>query len=78
MFVVPDPARAAEIALSLAEAYRDDDELSDVRVGLAHGPEVPVIVMTAFGTISQASDGKPDHAVNRSRVNRLTAHTTST
>ncbi len=38
MFSVPDEAAAAEIALSLAETYRDDDELSDVRVGLASGP----------------------------------------
>jgi adenylate cyclase len=38
MFSVPDEASAVEIALSLAETYRDDDELSDVRVGLAAGP----------------------------------------
>jgi adenylate cyclase len=38
MFSVPDNAAAVEIALSLAETYRDDDELSDVRVGLACGP----------------------------------------
>ena len=38
MFSVPDEASAIEIALSLAETYREDDELSDVRVGLAAGP----------------------------------------
>jgi adenylate cyclase len=38
MFNVVDPRQAAEIALTLAETYRDDDELSDVRVGLAYGP----------------------------------------
>ncbi len=38
MFSVPDERAAAEIALTLAESYRDDDELSDVRVGLAAGP----------------------------------------
>ena len=38
MFSVPDEASAVEIALSLSETYRDDDELSDVRVGLASGP----------------------------------------
>lgn len=38
MFAVPDEASAVEIALSLSETYRDDDELSDVRVGLAAGP----------------------------------------
>ncbi len=38
MFIVPTAAAAAEIALSLAEAYADDDLLSDVRVGLSMGP----------------------------------------
>lgn len=38
MFTVPDERSASEIALSLSETYRDDDELSDVRVGLAAGP----------------------------------------
>ncbi len=37
MFSAPDERAAAEIALTLAEMYRDDDELSDVRVGLAAG-----------------------------------------
>lgn len=38
MFAVDEEQPAVEIALSLAERYRDDDELSDVRVGLASGP----------------------------------------
>jgi adenylate cyclase len=38
MFSVPDEASAVEVALSLAETYAQDDELSDVRVGLAGGP----------------------------------------
>jgi adenylate cyclase len=38
LFSVPDEAAAVEIGLSLAETYREDDELSDVRVGLAAGP----------------------------------------
>lgn len=38
MFEAPDPTEGAEIALALADAYRDDEELSDVRVGLAFGP----------------------------------------
>jgi adenylate cyclase len=38
MFVVPTAASAAEIGLSLAEAYADDELLSDVRVALAIGP----------------------------------------
>ena len=37
MFVVDDVQAALETALSLAEAYADDEILSDVRVGLAWG-----------------------------------------
>jgi adenylate cyclase len=38
MFSVADPASAVQIALSLAEAYHDEESLSDVRVGVASGP----------------------------------------
>jgi adenylate cyclase len=38
MFAVEDAASGVGIALSLAEAYHDDESLSDVRVGLATGP----------------------------------------
>lgn len=38
MFAVAHERAAVEIALRLSETYRDDDELSDVRVGLASGP----------------------------------------
>jgi adenylate cyclase len=38
MFVVDDVAAAARVGLDLADAYADDDLLSDVRVGLALGP----------------------------------------
>jgi adenylate cyclase len=38
MFVVDDVPGAARIGLELADAYADDDLLSDVRVGLALGP----------------------------------------
>ena len=38
MFVVDDVRPAVEIALTLAEAYSRDEELSEVRVGLACGP----------------------------------------
>jgi adenylate cyclase len=38
MFVVQTTGSAAEIGLSLAEAYADDELLSDVRVALAFGP----------------------------------------
>ena len=37
MFVTDEPAAAAEIGLTLAEVYADDETVSDVRVGLAHG-----------------------------------------
>ena len=38
MFVVDGVADAARIGLGLADAYADDDLLSDVRVGLSVGP----------------------------------------
>jgi hypothetical protein len=41
MFVVDSVADAARIGLDLADAYSDDDLLSDVRVGLAFGPVLP-------------------------------------
>jgi len=42
VFFVADSARsAADIGLTLANAYASDDQLPDVRVGLAIGPVVP-------------------------------------
>ena len=38
MFVVQDAAVGARIGLALADAYADDELLSDVRVGMAVGP----------------------------------------
>ncbi|HUC05230.1 MAG TPA: adenylate/guanylate cyclase domain-containing protein [Acidimicrobiales bacterium] len=38
MFVVESVHNAARIGLDLADAYADDELLSDVRVGLAYGP----------------------------------------
>lgn len=38
MFSVDDPRRAVEVGMQLAATYRDDDELSDVRVGVSFGP----------------------------------------
>jgi adenylate cyclase len=38
MFVTESVAAAARIGLDLADAYADDDLLSDVRVGMASGP----------------------------------------
>ena len=38
MFAVEEPSTAVEIGLALAEAYHDDEALSDVRVGIACGP----------------------------------------
>lgn len=40
MFLVEDPAMAAEIALGLSDASRDAAGLGDVRVGMAIGPVV--------------------------------------
>ena len=37
MFAIDDPVAAADCALALAESYHEADDLSDVRVGLAHG-----------------------------------------
>jgi adenylate cyclase len=42
MFVTDDPAAAAEIGLVLAEVYGEDEMVSDVRVGLAHGVAIAV------------------------------------
>jgi adenylate cyclase len=38
MYVVDDPLAGAELALELAEAYAHDNDLPDVRVGMAWGP----------------------------------------
>jgi adenylate cyclase len=38
MYVVESPAVAAHIGLALADAYAEEEELSDVRVGIAIGP----------------------------------------
>lgn len=38
MFVAEDPGSGVDVGLQLAEAYADDDRLSDVRVALALGP----------------------------------------
>ena len=38
MYVTPEVPSAARIALDLSDAYAGDDQLSDVRVGLAAGP----------------------------------------
>ena len=37
MFEVTDPVEAAQCALDLSASYHEADDLSDVRVGLAHG-----------------------------------------
>jgi adenylate cyclase len=38
MFEVATPVAALELALDLAAAYHGDESISDVRVGVAHGP----------------------------------------
>lgn len=40
MFAIADPVAAAHCALDLSESYHEADDLSDVRVGLAHGSVV--------------------------------------
>jgi adenylate cyclase len=42
MFVVDDVVAACELALALAAAFDDDDEVPPVRVGLAFGPVVSI------------------------------------
>ena len=37
MFAIDDPVAAAHCALDLSESYHEADDLSDVRVGMAHG-----------------------------------------
>ena len=37
MFAIEDPVAAADCALDLADSYREADDLSDVRVGVAYG-----------------------------------------
>jgi adenylate cyclase len=55
MYVTDEPAIAAEIGLTLAEAYGEDEMVSDVRVGLAHGPAL-VVEGDYFGpTVNLAS-----------------------
>jgi adenylate cyclase len=38
MFEVSDPAAGVLIGLGLSDAFRQDDSINDIRVGLAHGP----------------------------------------
>ncbi len=59
MFVVDGATSAARIALNLAEAYADDDLLSDVRVGLALGP-----VLTSDGDYFGATVNLAHRIVN--------------
>ncbi|MDZ7675841.1 MAG: adenylate/guanylate cyclase domain-containing protein [Acidimicrobiales bacterium] len=40
MFAIDDPVAAAHCAVDLAESYHEADDLSDVRVGVAHGPVI--------------------------------------
>ncbi len=49
MFVAPDVASAAEIALGCVEAHEDEKALPDVRVGLAYG-EVVLRLGDVFGS----------------------------
>ena len=79
MFTVDSPVAAAEIGLALVEGTRGADELSDLRVGLAHGPLLeregdlygPVvnvasrITSIAFPGSIVVGDAMHDHLVDR-------------
>ena len=72
MFVVESVADAARIGLDLADAYADDELLSDVRVGLAVGP-VLLREGDYFGaTVNLAHrivrHREPGHGVDQRRV----------
>ena len=41
MFVVEDPCAAAEIGLTLSDAFSEDESMPPVRVGMAYGQVVP-------------------------------------
>jgi adenylate cyclase len=49
LFCADDPAVGGEIALTIAEAIKDETEVPDVRVGAAHGP-VLQLMGDVFGT----------------------------
>jgi adenylate cyclase len=49
LFCADDPAVGGEIALAIATAIKDETEVPDVRVGVAHGPVLP-LMGDLFGT----------------------------
>jgi adenylate cyclase len=49
LFSADSPELGAEIALSIAETIKDETEVPDVRVGVAHGPVLP-LMGDVFGT----------------------------
>ncbi|MQY07312.1 adenylate/guanylate cyclase domain-containing protein [Actinomadura macrotermitis] len=49
LFCAEDPRVGAEIALTIAEQIKDETEIPDVRVGVAHGPVLP-LMGDVFGT----------------------------
>jgi adenylate cyclase len=49
LFCADSPAVGGEIALSIASAIKDETEVPDVRVGVAHGPVLP-LMGDLFGT----------------------------
>ena len=68
MFVVEEVRPAVEIALTLAEAYSRDEELSEVRVGLACGPTLEREA-DYYGP-----DGEPGQSDRQHRLPRLGGH----
>jgi adenylate cyclase len=55
LFSAETPRLGAEIALSVAEAVRDDSGTPDVRVGLAYGPVLPLMGDVYGTTVNLAS-----------------------
>jgi adenylate cyclase len=55
LFSADAPGLGAEIALSVAEAVRDDPGVPDVRVGLAYGPVLPLMGDVYGTTVNLAS-----------------------
>ena len=74
MFVVESVADAARIGLDLADAYADDDLLSDVRVGLACGP---VLLPRRRLLRTHREPGPPDRQHRQPRA-RCSCRTSST
>ncbi len=65
LYVTDDPGLAVEVALRTVEAHREDDELPDVRAGVAFGPLL-VRLGDVFGTPVNLASRLTDEARPRS------------